>query len=80
MVRTLVCDIGLDLGISEQADVISVIVSEETGGISIAENGRLSSGLSKDSLRKKLKEAFITPTPKGWKALFEQFKGHKQDH
>jgi diadenylate cyclase len=68
------------LGISEQADVISVIVSEETGGISIAENGRLSSGLSKDSLRKKLKEAFITPTPKGWKALFEQFKGHKQDH
>lgn len=68
------------LGISEQADVISVIVSEETGGISIAENGRLSSGLSKDSLRKKLKEAFITPTPKGWKALFEQFKGHKKDH
>ena len=68
------------LGITEQADVISVIVSEETGSISIAENGRLSSGLSKDSLRKKLKEAFITPTPKGWKALFEQFKGHKQVH
>jgi diadenylate cyclase len=68
------------LGITEQADVISVIVSEETGSISIAENGRLSSGLSKDSLRKKLKEAFITPTPKGWRALFEQFKGHKQGH
>jgi diadenylate cyclase len=68
------------LGITEQADVISVIVSEETGSISIAESGRLSSGLSKDSLRKKLKEAFITPTPKGWRALFEQFKGHKQGH
>jgi diadenylate cyclase len=68
------------LGISEQADVISVIVSEETGGISMAENGKLTSGLSKDSLRKKLKEAIITPTPKGWKALFEQFKGHKQDY
>ncbi len=27
------------LGISEQADVLSVIVSEETGSISIAENG-----------------------------------------
>jgi len=66
------------LGISEQADVISIIVSEETGGISIAENGKLTTGLSKDSLRKKLKEALITPTPKGWKALFEQFKGHKQ--
>ena len=67
------------LGISEQADVISVIVSEETGGISIAENGKLTTGLSKDSLRKKLKEALITPTPKGWKTLFEQFKGHKQE-
>jgi len=65
------------LGISEQADVISVIVSEETGGISMAENGKLTSGLSKDSLRKKLEEAIITPTPKGWKALFEQFKGNK---
>lgn len=65
------------LGISEQADVISVIVSEETGSISVAENGILTSGLSKDSLRKKLKEAFITPTPKSWKTLFEQFKGEK---
>ena len=67
------------LGISEQADVISIIVSEETGGISIAENGKLTAGLSKDSLRKKLKEALTTPTPKGWKTLFEQFKGHKQE-
>lgn len=65
------------LGISEQADVISVIVSEETGSISVAENGILSTGLSKDSLRKKLNEAFISPTPKGWKTLFEQFKGQK---
>lgn len=65
------------LGISEQADVICVIVSEETGSISIAENGKLTSGLSKESLRKKLKEALITPTPKGWKTLFEQFKVHK---
>jgi diadenylate cyclase len=68
------------LGISEQADVISVIVSEETGGISVAENGKMTSGLSKDSLRKKLQEVITTPTPKGWKALFDQFKGHKQEN
>jgi diadenylate cyclase len=66
------------LGISEQADVISVIVSEETGGISVAENGKMTSGLSKDSLRKKLQEAIKAPTPKGWKAVFDQLKGHKQ--
>ena len=65
------------LGISEQADVISVIVSEETGSISVAESGILTTGLSKDSLRKKLQEAFLTPTPKTWKSLFEQFKGQK---
>jgi diadenylate cyclase len=42
------------IGISEQADVLSVIVSEETGSISIAENGILTRGMSKDALRKKL--------------------------
>ncbi|NNG26241.1 MAG: TIGR00159 family protein [Ignavibacteriaceae bacterium] len=66
------------LGISEQADVISVIVSEETGSISVAENGILTTGLSKDSLKKKLEKAFRTPTAKGWKALFEQAKGEKK--
>jgi diadenylate cyclase len=66
------------LGISEQADVISVIVSEETGSISVAENGILTTGLSKDSLKKKLKESFVAPTAKGWKALFEQIKSHKK--
>lgn len=42
------------LGISEQADVICVIVSEETGSISIAENGVLTRGLAKEVLRQKL--------------------------
>src|SRR5690606_20752572 len=42
------------LGISEQADVISVIVSEETGSISIAEQGILTKGLSKEALRSRL--------------------------
>ena len=42
------------LGISEQADVICVIVSEETGSISVAENGVLTRGLAKEALRQKL--------------------------
>lgn len=42
------------IGISEQADVISIIVSEETGSISIAEDGILTKGMSKEALRKKL--------------------------
>jgi diadenylate cyclase len=47
------------LGISEQADVISVIVSEETGSISVAEGGKLTSGLSRDGLRNYLNNALV---------------------
>ncbi len=61
------------LGISEQADVISVIVSEETGSISVAEGGQLTRGLSKDALRKKLTGAFKSPSVKGWKGIFEHY-------
>ncbi|MGK9369014.1 diadenylate cyclase CdaA [Melioribacter sp. Ez-97] len=39
------------LGISEQADVICVIVSEETASISIADNGKLIRGISREELR-----------------------------
>ena len=62
------------LGISEQADVISVIVSEETGGISVAENGVLTTGLSKDALKKRIQTAFRTPVAKGWKGILDQLK------
>jgi diadenylate cyclase len=61
------------LGISEQADVISVIVSEETGSISIAENGRMTRGLSKEMLRKKLSWTFKSHSEKGFKSVIEQY-------
>jgi diadenylate cyclase len=62
------------LGISEQTDVISIIVSEETGGISIAENGLLTTGVSKEKLRSFLIEALHTANEKGWKGISEIFK------
>ena len=62
------------LGISEQADVLSVIVSEETGGISVAENGELTIGLSKDGLKNRINKALKSTSQKGWKGLFEQLK------
>lgn len=65
------------LGISEQADVISVIVSEETGSISIAENGDLTKGLSKEALKRRLNKALKGPDKKGWKGLIEQLKSQK---
>ncbi len=61
------------LGISEQADVISVIVSEETGGISIAEKGRLKSGISKEVLRNYLMNAMGSYKHQGIQSISEIF-------
>ncbi len=50
------------LGITEQTDAVSVIVSEETGGISLASNGHLIKGLTPERLRRVL-GAFHRPQP-----------------
>ena len=42
------------IGMSENSDAIVIVVSEETGTISVAENGELTRGFTKDSLRKLL--------------------------
>ncbi|SKA78012.1 TIGR00159 family protein [Paucidesulfovibrio gracilis DSM 16080] len=43
------------LGISEEGDAVSVVVSEETGDVSIAMNGRLTTSLDELRLRRVLK-------------------------
>ncbi|MDR3610806.1 MAG: diadenylate cyclase CdaA [Ignavibacteriaceae bacterium] len=59
------------LGISELTDVISIIVSEETGGISIAENGHMIRELSRDALKKKLTRAIKSPNTKGLRRIMD---------
>ncbi len=49
------------IGMSEVSDAIVVVVSE-TGTISIAENGELRRGYTRDSLKKELKSKLI-PEP-----------------
>ena len=44
------------IGISEESDAVAVIVSEETGRISVAYRGVLTTGYSEDTLRAKLIE------------------------
>lgn len=45
------------IGVTERSDAVSLIVSEETGAISIAERGKISRHLDEKALRKELLEA-----------------------
>jgi len=65
------------IGITEQSDVICLIVSEETGSISVAEDGKLYRGLSRESLRKLLSKKIEPEQTRGLKGLFDIFKKNK---
>ncbi len=63
------------LGISEQADVVVVIVSEETGMVSIAENGTLYRGLTPAVLRRELKDRLSLETERARPAILNLLRG-----
>lgn len=52
------------LGISERTDAVCVVVSEETGGISICENGVLQRNLTEKQFRDKISDIFFADKPK----------------
>lgn len=52
------------LGLSEETDAIVLIVSEQTGLISMAVSGRLTQGLTREDLVQGLKDLFIVPARK----------------
>jgi diadenylate cyclase len=49
------------IGLTEETDAVAVIVSEETGRISLALEGRIDSGLTTDALRHRLRELLTSP-------------------
>lgn len=51
------------IGMSENSDAIIIVVSEETGTISIAENGELTRGYTRDSLKKYLRTRLLPEKP-----------------
>ncbi|ADU22825.1 diadenylate cyclase CdaA [Ruminococcus albus] len=53
------------IGMSENSDALVVVVSEETGAISVAENGELTRGYTKESLKKLLTSSLITDKDSG---------------
>lgn len=62
------------IGISKESDAIAVVVSEETGKISIAKDGTLIADVNEDSLKRILKKQLISPITKSNKNTFKDLK------
>lgn len=60
------------IGMSENSDAIIIVVSEETGAISIAENGELFRGYSRDTLKKTLRGKLLPERPQKEKTQKEK--------
>jgi len=54
------------IGLSEETDAVLVVVSEETGDISVAVGGELRRGLDPDALREFLSKTLAPPARRGW--------------
>ncbi|MDR0270988.1 diadenylate cyclase CdaA [Paenibacillus sp.] len=67
------------IGISEVGDAVSVVVSEETGQISLAINGQVVRDIKEESLISKLYEELRPSTPKEKRSLFWRRKGTDKD-
>ena len=66
------------IGISEEADVIVVIVSEETGNISIAYKGLLTRGLNEETMKSRLEELLGSYSKKQNPGMFKNIFTRKE--
>jgi diadenylate cyclase len=60
------------VGLSEETDAVLIVVSEETGAISVCYRGRLSSGMDDEQLKSFLSELLLTHTDTAWSRAQEE--------
>ena len=63
------------LGISEVSDSVTIIVSEETGMVSLAKDGRLYRSLEREELQKKMLDMLMDNGNTGSRNVFSKWKG-----
>ena len=67
------------IGMSESSDAIVVVVSEETGMISVAEKGVLNRGISGGDLREILTKSFVKENDKENSKIKKILRGNKNE-
>ncbi len=67
------------LGISENSDAVAVVVSEETGDISVAVNGEIKRHENIGQLRNELEDLIINPGRAGYKNILSSFRKVKKN-
>jgi diadenylate cyclase len=67
------------IGMSETSDAVVVVVSEETGMISVAEKGTLKRDISAGELRERLTKSFIKENEKDNSKIKKMFRGNKNE-
>lgn len=66
------------IGLSEQCDALIVVVSEETGTISVAEGGHLTRRFDEQTLAAKIRPAFVRKEDNLFGKFFGKWKGDKK--
>ena len=65
------------IGLSEQCDALIVVVSEETGTISVAEGGKLMRHFDEKTLAAKIRPAFVKKEDKFFDNFFSRWRAEK---
>jgi diadenylate cyclase len=65
------------IGLTEETDAIVIVVSEETGTVSIARNGRIVRHLDSEKLKQSLRPLFATRRPTSLADMFTKWRNNK---
>jgi diadenylate cyclase len=67
------------IGVTEETDAVAIVVSEETGTISVARNGRMIRRLDSKRLRKILQVSYPAPQPPSLSGLVKNMRDKVED-